>query len=196
MAATKKSSPEKKSARENRREKNFSPSDQIAVMQSLSQAAAAWLVSLTARRFRDLAAPRNADGSYSAADVLRWHGERVAAESRQLASASTDDVLLVGEETPGLERLRAAKASLAELELSERRGRLIDLELFHAWWVSEVAADVRAAIDVLRQRFGSEAADIIIAAIDRADGTVAAKTSPPSPSTAPTPTAPSPAGGP
>lgn len=50
---------------------------QIETMQKLSQAAAAWLIGVSARSLRDEATcPRNACGSYDAAKVAAWAASR------------------------------------------------------------------------------------------------------------------------
>ena len=50
--------------------------------------------------------------------------ERRIAERKR---SPVDDPLLVEGDSPGLERYRLAKASLAELDLAERKGQLIDV---------------------------------------------------------------------
>ncbi|MFH1268665.1 MAG: hypothetical protein ABIK89_23310 [Planctomycetota bacterium] len=52
--------------------------EQVKVLQGLSQAAAAWLVGLAPRTFRDhLDAPRDTDGTYNAAELLKWACNRM-----------------------------------------------------------------------------------------------------------------------
>jgi hypothetical protein len=136
---------------------------QIEAMQALSQSAAAWLMGISARTFRDKNAPRNADGTYNAKDLLTWLSQ---------STPGNDDPLLAGGDSPNLERYRAAKADLAEMDARQRRGTMIDIDSFVEWWSAEVAAPVRRSVETLQSRFGAGAADIIIAAIAKADRAV------------------------
>src|SRR4051794_31165004 len=88
---------------------------QIAELQKLTQGAAASLASWSERHLRACTdCPRNPDGSYSGAAVVKWLVER-----------ATDTDELAGQDSPNLERYRAAKADLAEMMAAERRGLLI-----------------------------------------------------------------------
>ena len=136
---------------------------QISVASSMTQTAAAWLVGCTARTFRDQDAPRNRDGSYNAAAILEW----------VRSTANGDDPLLAGGDSPNLERYRAAKAQLAEMDAAERQGQLVNVDQLTEWWAAEVVPPIRRAIDTLQLRFGPEAAQVITEAIDRADCVVA-----------------------
>jgi hypothetical protein len=132
---------------------------QIQVLGSLAQGAAAAIVGLSARTFRDSDAPRNADGTYDARELARWIRK---------TSTQSDD-LLAGGDSPALERYRIARAQSAELDLSERRGKLVDVDAMAEWFGAEVAAPIRRAIGTLRTRFGDEAAELISEAIDKAE---------------------------
>ena len=52
----------------------MSTADEIKVLGSLSQGAAAWLLGISPRSLRDRnTLPRNPDGTYDAREVLAWH---------------------------------------------------------------------------------------------------------------------------
>src|SRR5436190_709192 len=125
---------------------------EIAIMQRLHQGAAAWLCGCAPRIFRDKHAPRNADGSYDARTLAAWLQE---------SSAPSDDPLLGVGDSPNLERYRAAKASLAEMEVSQRRGQLCDVDQLVEWWSAEIAAPLRRDAATLLAQFGPDAETII-----------------------------------
>src|SRR4051812_14117329 len=111
---------------------------ELATVKALGQSAAAYIIGLKPRSFRDLDAPRNDDGTYNAAELVKWQVAR---------TASPDDPLLAGGDSPNLERYRKAKAELAEMDAAERRGQLADVNALCEWWLIEVAPLVRQAID-------------------------------------------------
>jgi hypothetical protein len=119
------------------------------LLKSLPQNAAADLVGMSARSFRDTDAPRNSDGSYDAKALVVWVQQR-----------STSDPLLVGD-SPNLERYRAAKADLAEMDAAERRGQLVEMATLQEWWLSEVARPIKTAIERLQKEYSDGAALIL-----------------------------------
>ena len=133
---------------------------QIDVLKSLTQGAAAWLIGLSARTFRDSAAPRNPDGSYNAQAVAAWIKQGVAPDG---------DPLMAGGDSPSLERYRAAKADLAEMDAKVRRGQLVDVDQLIEWWTVEVASPLRRATAALQARFGDAAEEIVAAALAKAE---------------------------
>jgi len=68
---------------------------------------------------------------------------------RQLRRAPVDDPLLDGPDSPALERYRAARASLSEIELQQRQRQLINVDEFCEWWTAEIAAPIRRAVEAL-----------------------------------------------
>jgi phage terminase Nu1 subunit (DNA packaging protein) len=116
--------------------------------------------------FRDSDAPRNDDGSYDGLAVAEWSRDRAAGDdddSRLLAAAV---------DSPALERYRAAKADLAEMQAAERRGQLVDIEAFVNWWTKEPAADIRRATETLRAKFGDAAAQVMVDALAKSDAAI------------------------
>lgn len=102
--------------------------DQIAIMQSLTQQAAGWLVGMSDRNLKRLDAPRGTDGKYNARDMCRWAANRAAKPER----AEGDEMLTTDADSPALERYRLARAIKAERENEIDGGRLIDLERMSA----------------------------------------------------------------
>ena len=64
-----------------------------SVMQRLSQRAASWLIGMNARDLRDLNPPRNADGSYDAAEIVKWSVGRVGTIS--FSDEETERLLMI-----------------------------------------------------------------------------------------------------
>lgn len=144
--------------------KKLTANEQTEIMERLSQAPAAWLLGTTARSLRDLAdCPRNPDGSYNGAELVKWDRRRVAPDT---------DPMLAGGSSPALEKYREHRAGIAELELNERRGRLVDIDAFNEWWESEVASPIRRSIETLQRKHGPDAAKIIEKALQRSENAV------------------------
>ena len=97
-----------------------------------------------------------------------WLRDRL---DRALAMADTDPMMTRGD-SPAMERYRAARANLAELDLSERHGKLVTLAKFQQRYLP-VANRIRRAGTTLRRRFGPEAASVLEQAIDEATRAVA-----------------------
>lgn len=86
-------------------------------------------------------------------------------QQRQLPIDPEDPLIDSGEATPALERLRLAKAKLAEADWDERRKRLVpidDLMRIMAGW----AEPLRRLGERLHQRFGREAAEMLNRTLD------------------------------
>jgi phage terminase Nu1 subunit (DNA packaging protein) len=93
--------------------------------------------------------------------------EFLAANARKLAAVDrpSEEELLAGESTPALERYRAARATMAEMELDERRGALIRTERLHAT-LATVASVLRAAGQSLGSQYGADAQSLLDEALD------------------------------
>ena len=138
----------------------------ITEMESLSQTAMAWIFGISSRAFRDRrGVPRNEDGSYNARSVIQWHVE-------QLQPVDAEP-MLSGPDSPALERFREARAKLAELELSVRRGQLVDLEEFNGWFDLEIAGPLRKNLQKLQRKHGKEAFELISNGLQQAVDRVA-----------------------
>lgn len=89
--------------------------------------------------------------------IARWIHEAI--KDGRVQPVAKDELDLAGENSPGLERYRLAKAALAEIDLEVRRGRLLDREKLEAQWVAGAVA-LRNAGERLQRRFGDEAAEL------------------------------------
>lgn len=70
--------------------------------------------------------PRNKDGTWNLASVVRWKLQRAQEEAELDAG--------IDERGDGLERYRAARADRAELEVAQMRGDLVDRADVEARW--------------------------------------------------------------
>lgn len=100
--------------------------------------------------------PRNDDDTYSLPAVVAW----------KLGLAAADSEMGDGD-SPALERFRAAKADLAELDREQRIGNLCRRETVREALVA-FGQTLRVACDVLVRRYGNDAADILAHALDDA----------------------------
>lgn len=100
------------------------------------------------------AVDRNASGH------LRIHGPSVLAMliDREIMRRGHDD--LTGSDSPALERGRAARADLAELEVKRRRGELVEID--KVWsQLHTIRAIHRQAAVQLRRHHGDDALEIV-----------------------------------
>lgn len=91
------------------------------------------------------------------------------------------DPLLTGGASPALEAYRKFRAGLAEIELNERRRRMVDVDLFAEWWQAEVASPIRRTIEALQRLenvSGPDAAAMMTKALQRAESAVEQRTDP------------------
>lgn len=141
----------------------------------LTRGHSALLLGVSARHFDEAIRPRLApeavrgDGKglrFSAPEVvatwLRIRDERRAPTS----SPDMDDALLAaGGDSPNLERLRAARASMAELDLDERRKAVVPLEKLEPA-LAKFAGVLRGAGTTLQRQYGNEVAAVLNEAVD------------------------------
>ncbi len=83
-----------------------------------------------------------------------------AVDDESLAMASADG--------PSLERWRAAKAVLAEMEVAERKQNVLDRAVMHVGLAS-MSTIIRGCGETLQKQFGPEALDILNEALDDYD---------------------------
>lgn len=88
----------------------------------------------------------------------------LAANAHRLSKES-DDPLLCGPSSPALERYREARAGLANLELHQRQGNLLDRAEVHERML-RAATPLRRAGEALQRKFGVEAQRVLDAAVD------------------------------
>lgn len=82
------------------------------------------------------------------------------AARRDAAGGDLDAALLAGERTPALERLQTARAGIAELDLAQKRGDLVDRRDFQAL-LQRVAHIMRGCGDALQRAYGADAQNVL-----------------------------------
>lgn len=87
----------------------------------------------------------------------RKHAARLKRNRRLDQEEESEDLEPEAGDSAALERLRAAKAALAELELARRKGQLVEVESLRAA-MAALATAARLFGDRLRERYGQEAA--------------------------------------
>lgn len=97
---------------------------------------------------------------------LRFYGpEVVATHAKQQQERSSDDPLLDGVDSPGLERYRAAKADITEMERDRLRKQLVKVDEIEPA-LQQLAGVLRDAGERLARQYGNEAAGILNEAVD------------------------------
>jgi hypothetical protein len=83
------------------------------------------------------------------------------AEETKAAQKPTEEELLWGSDpqSPSLERLRSAKASMAELDLAERKLELVNVEAVRTALAHGITA-MRSTGEILVRKFNNEAGEI------------------------------------
>jgi hypothetical protein len=105
-------------------------------------------------------------------DAIDARIEQKAGErKRPVAGGDETDPLLMGYDSPALERYRLARAKREELQLEELRKRLVDRTDLRKGWAL-VASQLRQAVENLQRLHGQEAADLVVEALEEADGSV------------------------
>lgn len=89
----------------------------------------------------------------------------IQAEKQKHVAAAGDDMLAGGGNSPALERYRLARAQLAEQNLAERNNEIVRVSVVESM-VMSVASRVRAAGDRLGRKFGAEAQDVLLRALE------------------------------
>lgn len=95
---------------------------------------------------------------YKLDKIVQWLRKTGPWRARN-APSNTSDPLLAGPDTPQLERYRAARADLAELEREERKRNLIDREKAHGLFI-RAAHVFRSTGESLARAYGPEAAKL------------------------------------
>jgi len=97
--------------------------------------------------------------------VIRWMHDFLAKHKNVIRAAAGDDPLMVGSDSPGLERYRQARAEIAEFDAAERRG--IMLRKADVLEAMGLAGDVlRQAGARLQKKFGPDALRIMHQGLD------------------------------
>jgi len=126
------------------------------------------------KQLRPLIAPEDVTDAGKRGEVrIRARGAIDAHVQKAIEKAAAKpDPLLQGAASPQLEKYRAARASMAELELAEKRGELIRLsELQPAF--REYGSALRRAGELLQREFGNRASEILNEVLAEAEAGVA-----------------------
>lgn len=91
----------------------------------------------------------------------------LASNARLLASKGVDDPMMAGGESDQLERYRAARADLAELQLARERAQSLPVEEVHRG-LTMMAGILRRAGEQLARHYGDGARTILDRALDNA----------------------------
>lgn len=147
-------------------------SDKIGFAPSVSELARLCRVhrSTVQSWMRDPAFPQKQADGFDLFEVGQWKGARdetqKQAERQPKAKAFPQDAdpLLSGYDSPGLERYRLAKAGIAELDLRERQGELMNVAEVREF-LDSFADILRRASEQLQRQFGRDALLIVTQAI-------------------------------
>lgn len=99
--------------------------------------------------------------------VIEAYAAKLAARSTERPTTDDDAVMMAGGNSPALERFRAAKAELTEMEVARQRRTHVNTRDFHDL-LMRFASLVRKGGEILQRRFGPDAADIHNRAVDEA----------------------------
>lgn len=102
--------------------------------------------------------------AYQVDQIAQWL-RRDGPWQPHLRLRAEEDEDLEGEASPGLERYRNAKASLAELELSQRQHQLVTVEKVREGLL-RWAVVIKRAGERIRKRFGADAHRIVTEALE------------------------------
>ena len=136
---------------------------------------------MTRQAFHDVIRPlvpaTAVDGAGERGTLIRCRAAIDAYADRKVATAlagrpTTDpDPLLAGAATPALEDYRRHRARLAELDVAEREGRLVDVaEMTEAF--ANFAGVIRGVGQALQRQYGPEAAQMLNDGLDDAASSV------------------------
>jgi len=95
--------------------------------------------------------------------VLTWFHDSIS--KKPDTKDITDDPMLQGDVSPGLERYRNAQADLKEMERDERKGILVRREAMHEH-MTRLAQILKSAGETLRKDFGDKAKDVLEESLD------------------------------
>ncbi len=141
-------------------EPGFNTGEQISIMGRLTQGAAAWLMGITPRAIRDMAVPRNADGTYSGREAHAWDIERRKRENE------IDPLMSGGTNSQALEEYRREKVREVKRKNDIEEGKLIPVADVAQLW-AEVGEELRQEFETVARTIPPEAGAALTAAIDR-----------------------------
>jgi hypothetical protein len=131
------------------------------------------VLGISSQTFDDAIRPRLSDTAATGAgrnlrfDLSACVAALVTYRLEQQKPAASEDPMLVGGDSPNLERYRAAKAALAEMELEEKKKTHASLKDLNDA-LMRFASLVRRGGEILQRKFGNQASDILNESIDEA----------------------------
>jgi phage terminase Nu1 subunit (DNA packaging protein) len=102
---------------------------------------------------------------YKAIDVV---AALVEYRISQLKIEGEDAALLAGDETPGLERMRLARADILEMERDKLHGKLVPIDELSTP-LAQLGALIRNAAAKLARKYGNDAPELLNQAVDEAE---------------------------
>jgi phage terminase Nu1 subunit (DNA packaging protein) len=107
-------------------------------------------------------------GAYDLSAIAKWRETDLSRKNKRPVGDESGDPDLEGEESPGLERYRLAKAALAELELDRKRRAVIDRAVAHEG-LGRIADVLRQAGERLQRQHGPDALGVLEEALASAE---------------------------
>jgi len=125
-----------------RSEADTSTAAQKVTLQQLTQQAAAYLLSVSARHLRDHQPARNSDGTYNGPDLVQWLVDRAISDARDRWRKNTDTG------TKAKDRQALARAIKLEEEAKAVQGQYVEAAAVKLEFMS-MAAAVRSELQAL-----------------------------------------------
>lgn len=112
-------------------------------------------------------------GQWCLEDCQAWVDENIRhrGEKRPRSAKPDADLFLNEPSSPALERYRRHRASMALLDLRQRRGELLPREKVHEL-LGRLSAIIRSAGEALQRQCGADAARLLEDALDEADAEI------------------------
>jgi len=129
---------------------------EIAIMEQLSQQAAAWLIGITPRALRDQDAPRRPDGCYDARSLTEWATSRIT--QVKLTDGELEKLLTVVDSMSGL----LTPAMLSDLDELHSKHGVSGWLAFLVTFIEESKADIARYPDATRPK-AQEDIDLAVA---------------------------------
>jgi len=140
---------------------------QIAELSRMRQNAAAWLLGISARRLRDHAAPRNTDGTYDGALLVRWREE---VEKERLDIAGGDPLMVGGDgKDRWLSEYRKEKAREAHRKNEVAENKLVETGIITTQLL-QMSHTFRQRAEAIERDHGPDVGAAIRDMIDEAQG--------------------------
>ncbi len=130
-----------------------------------SIAEAAGVIGVSGRRLSEFLARGcpGGPGKYPLPEIIGWCKENIW--KPRPASQSADDPLLVGSNSPALEKYREQKAAQETIKTARMQGEYIPIETAREF-VAAISANLKSAADRLEEQFGPAARKLMESALE------------------------------